>query len=194
VIDILYISRNRLLNIPYRLLNTNKGKVPSLNERNSIFNLVDTLENHIKEKPIKYKYFIDDKTKATYYISINISPFKFEVYYNEIKSLPLPSNSLYVFGSFDYFKCIHYFKNYFKEHFRYNQNLIQDNLPVTNKKDENYIIIKLCHDLIQITSNKILFTKYDTYDIIQIIIPCLNISKNNAFVNFSSEDIKLPIR
>jgi len=184
------IDCNKKLNIPYRIVNTNEGKVFSLDERNSIFKLVDALENHINEKPIKYRYFMDDKTKAIYYISINISPYNFEEYFNKIKSLPMPSNSLYVFGSFENFRSIHYYNNYFKEHFRYNQNLIQDDLPVTNKKEENYIIIKLCHDLIQITSNKISFTKYDTYDIIQMILPCLNISKSNAFIEFTPEDIK----
>jgi len=151
--------------------------------------LVNVLEEHMNEKTIKYKYFMKDKTKATYYISIDIYQFEFEEYFNKIKSLKLPSNSLYVFGSFDNLKYIHYYNNYFKEHFTYNQNLILDDLPISNKITGNYIIVKLCHDLIQIASDKISFTKYDSYDIIQLILPCLDISKSKAFVKFTPTDV-----
>lgn len=154
-------------------------------DNSSIFSFFDILENKYKEKTFKYNFDLKDITKTNFYISINISSHIFKEVYNEIIKLNLPNTCQYVVAFIDEIHFYHYFNSYYNETYNYNQNLIKADIVKEVENEDNYIIIRCCHDIIKITKEKITFSERDTYDnIICNIMPYFNYSQEEILIRF----------
>ncbi|ORX38099.1 hypothetical protein BCR36DRAFT_292662, partial [Piromyces finnis] len=157
-----------------------------------LFSLYDNLEKKIKNEPIKYKYYLEDTTKTKYYIPINLPSISFKETYEKIITQNLPDNCQYIASFIQGIQHFQYVNKYFIDSFSYNQELIRFDRLRKLENVDNYIIIKCCHDVIQITKSKITFSDKESYsNIIYLLLPFLNCSIDNTFIRFIPSDITL---
>jgi len=156
----------------------------------TLFSIYDVLKKIFDNKLIKYKYYLEDTTKTSFFLNIKLSNNNFEGLFKKIISLNFPDTCQYIISCIKGVQQYHYVNNYFSDSYNYNQELIKF-VKIKDIEDiEYYIIIKCCHDKILITNTKITFSEKDSYsDIISLILPYLVYSPNNNLIRFIPTDI-----
>jgi len=148
-------------------------------QQKSMFELPDKLEKIIKAKQIDYTFYLNDTTKTNFFITISPSITNFKDLYHTIKNIKLPDILQYILCNVERIQYLHFYNEYLVNIYEYNQVLVKLDFPSINEKSEDYILLKLCHDNIIITKNKISFTNRDTYNIVQILFLYLNKSEKD---------------
>ncbi|KAL6588888.1 hypothetical protein U3516DRAFT_836433 [Neocallimastix sp. 'constans'] len=149
-----------------------------------MFMLIDRLESIVNNKHIKHKYYLNDTTKTLFYVSIDIPIQRFKIVYEELIKLDLSETAQYIICNIESITYLHYYNDYFNKTYLYEQVLMNDDNSISKsiESNENYILIKLCHDNILITESKITFTVKESYDIVLKILPFFNISPDDVFI------------
>jgi len=153
-------------------------------QQKSMFALPDKLEEIIKEKELDYNFYLNDTTKTNFFITISPSIINFKDLYHTITNIKLSDILQYVLCNVERFQYFHCYNEFLFNIYEYNQVLVKLDFPNINEKSEDYILIKLCHDNIIITKDKITFTNMDTYNIVQLLFPYLNTSEKDTLIQF----------
>ncbi|KAG4097937.1 hypothetical protein H8356DRAFT_1077546 [Neocallimastix lanati (nom. inval.)] len=113
-----------------------------------------------------------------FYVTIDIPNHLIKIVYDRLVKIILSETAHYIICNTDCIIYLHYYNDYFNKTYLYEQVLMNDDNSKLQTIEimKNYILIKLCHDNILITENKINFTENGSCDIVLKILPSLNIS------------------